>query len=115
MTESSSDPTMATDCNPGESLLNDLVEALTNGENGRVAELAELDFGKPDHARLRDASGNTILHFAIASGSDRLILSLLARGALVNTVNHRGLSPLHLAVLLRRTGLVQTLLEYGAD
>ncbi len=58
----------------------------------------------------------TPLHGAIVSGSDlKLINLLLQRGANPNAVDGIGRTPLHIAAITGRPGLVQALLKAGAD
>lgn len=69
-------------------------------------------------ATLADSAGNTPLH-AAASGKPREIVQELmpaaVKGQRLNTLNHAGSSPLHLAVGASRSGNAQLLLAAGAD
>jgi ankyrin repeat protein len=83
-------------------------------ETGRAADVIRALSDQPERIHIRDRSSNTLLHLAIASGSEPISRILLARGADINAVNCRGVSALHLARLLNRPSLIQMLLENGA-
>lgn len=60
-------------------------------------------------------NGRSVLHWAVATGRDSLLRSLLAHGADVNTEDDGRNGPLHSAVLRASTVMVTRLLEHGAD
>lgn len=59
-------------------------------------------------------NGRSVLHWAAATGRDRLLKNLLAAGANVNTQDNDGTAPLDTAVLLGSERAVRRLLESGA-
>lgn len=60
-------------------------------------------------------SGRSVLHWAAATGRDKLLASLLNAGVNVNTVDNNGTTPLESAVLLTSEMAVRRLLKSGAD
>lgn len=72
----------------------------------------------PNIAGIRTIEGNSILHFAAASGDvDILNLCLSHAGSkdLINTLNNKGQTPLHYAAALDHFNLMQLLQENGAN
>jgi len=58
-----------------------------------------------------DSKGNTALHLA---GYSKIAIELIKGDAKVRVLNILGQTPLHLAIMNRRAGVVKALLEHGA-
>jgi ankyrin repeat protein len=69
---------------------------------------------RPELVALRDKGGETALHKAADNGWRRIVEMLLASGAEVNAVSHKGHTPLHRAARGHK-GTLETLLAAGAD
>lgn len=81
---------------------------------GRTDSLgAYLDAGAP--VDLTDPSGNTLLMLAAYHGHADLVRDLGRRGADADRLNDRGQSPLAGAIFKGEPGVVEALLELGAD
>uniref|UniRef100_A0A182JXL8 ANK_REP_REGION domain-containing protein n=1 Tax=Anopheles christyi TaxID=43041 RepID=A0A182JXL8_9DIPT len=63
--------------------------------------------------QLRDAHGNTALHYAVECGCVRTVRLLLRHGASVGVRNSHGKSPLELAIASEQRKLVRALLRSG--
>ena len=64
---------------------------------------------------MRDAYGNTFLHYASYKGEMEVIKWLMAKGADVNTPRFDGCTPLHLAVMGGHQDAVEYLLAHKAN
>ena len=89
---------------------------LTNGDesegNGTIAN-SDSDYA--DYVHYRWPHGETILHWAAASGFDDLCAYLVSIGAYINAENMHGCSPLFYASRSNKVSTVQLLLSLGAD
>lgn len=74
-----------------------------------------LELPKEDDITAKDLDGNSILHFAAASGHTDVTRALLDRGADVNAINHGGSTVLTLAMAEAPEETVWLLVERGAD
>jgi ankyrin repeat protein len=92
-------------------LAHDLFEMARTGDADAL--LAHVDAGVP--VNLTDARGNTLLTLAAYHGHRLLVVRLAERGADVNRLNDRGLSPLTGAVYQQQAATVRALLGLGAD
>lgn len=63
----------------------------------------------------QNAQGSTAVHIAATFDSCTVLKLLLQKGADISILDHDGYSPLTLAVLHRRKGAIQVLLEASAD
>lgn len=64
----------------------------------------------------RSFAGSTALHFAVASfGGCHYIKLLLSNGANVDSIDHLGRTPLHIAAEKNYHGIAHLLIEYGAN
>ncbi|KAK2714601.1 hypothetical protein QYM36_008976 [Artemia franciscana] len=70
---------------------------------------------KPNVNAVDKTYNNAPLHYAAASGNEKLVLVLLRRNACVNIATVNGLTPLHAAVQRCQAKIVMTLLKYGAN
>lgn len=61
-----------------------------------------------------DFQGNTLLHNAVYGGRSDLVRVLLDQGIPVDSVNHLGVTPLHLAYASGFCEIVATLIHHGA-
>ena len=64
---------------------------------------------------LGDKTGDTALHYAAIGGHSEPILSLVNKGADVNSVNNNRRTALHIAVMNRNIDIVGSLVKVGAD
>src|SRR5262249_3716180 len=88
-----------------------LLDAAKAGEPQKVKEL--LAQGADVH--VKDDSGRTALHLAVASGNTEIIESLLSSGASVNALGAAWGTPLHSgAIVPGREDVVALLLDRGA-
>lgn len=85
---------------------------------GRTRGLEELLDGEPELARSWSADGFTALHYAAYFGQEEAARILLERGAEVEVVARSEsihVTPLHSAAAGSHAGIVELLLEAGAD
>lgn len=64
---------------------------------------------------LANQDGNTFLMLAAYAGHPDLVRGLIAEGADVNKLNQRGQAPLAGAIFKKEDGVIDALLEAGAD
>lgn len=82
---------------------------------GNIERLALLhDAGANLHIRNKK-SGDTLLHSAVAHGQKNAARFLLSKGVKVDKKNHRGITPLMLAVKQRQAEFITLLGNAGAD
>ncbi|GHJ48745.1 hypothetical protein Cs7R123_60870 [Catellatospora sp. TT07R-123] len=90
----------------------DLMQRVLHGDTDGL--LALLDRGMDP--RIRDGRGFTLLHHLRCLDHERLLPRLLAAGLHVDERDHRGRTPLHVAVgWVGTAALVKALLDAGAD
>lgn len=94
---------------PSESLL-DAIKARDTAEALRL-----LDEGDKSDARLAEADGTTVLHYAARLNDAALIGRLLEMGADGAAQNRYGVSPLYVAAQNGNAGIVSQLLAHGVD
>jgi hypothetical protein len=63
----------------------------------------------------QDDAGNTLLHIAAQNGNKRMVKLCLRRGAMLNTQNLNGQTPLHFAFAYGYTDVGEYLVGKGAD
>jgi uncharacterized protein len=68
-----------------------------------------------DLIRIRNKTGNTLLHLSAECGHQKVIEFLLKQGAEINRKNHEGNTPLHLAVSARKPHALSLLVKKGAN
>ena len=61
------------------------------------------------------AMGDTMLHFAVETGTLEDVEVLIAAGANVNAIGDIGNTPLHSAAMMGKSSIAKKLLERGAD
>ncbi len=83
-----------------------LVRAVKRGDEEMVERLI---------AAGADVSAGQPLLRAVKEGHERIAKLLVAQGAYINTIDHKGRTPLHFAAAKGRTNLVELLLTNGAD
>src|SRR5688500_15892770 len=71
-----------------------LIIAVKNGDHEKFNELLPA----PGQASVRDAHGNTALHWAALASSELFVARLLAAGFDSNAINDAGATPLHYGV-----------------
>lgn len=91
---------------------------LSKARYGKFAELWNKKDSIVDPA-YRDSKGNTFLHY-IAGGKqcserDNLLAFFLSGNVDVNTVNKKGLAPVHFAARSNNPAVIEALKEHGAD
>ncbi|CAL1530401.1 unnamed protein product [Lymnaea stagnalis] len=91
----------------------ELLKATAQSNLGRVCQL--LAAGVDIHLTDSPEMLNTPLHWAVCHGNRDMVQCLCARGADLNVYNARGLTPLHEAVKRGDAGIVEELLNYGAN
>nr|CAD7454823.1 unnamed protein product [Timema tahoe] len=93
--------------------VDELLRATANSEVGRVCQLvaAGININSWDSVE----SKNTPLHWAACYGNKEIVTCLISRGADVNSMNACGATPLHDAVIGTDDGVVQELLQAGAN
>lgn len=96
----------ATETAATEASLNTAIRA---GDEGRIDILLK----RPDALALRDARGNTALHWAALANNVKLVARLLALGADARATNLAGATPLHYGT--GNDQIVRDLLQAGAD
>ncbi|KAK9735736.1 hypothetical protein RND81_04G223900 [Saponaria officinalis] len=89
----------------GQTLLHKAVRASGMGPLRKLVQFM-ISNGLTDAALLRDRDGNTALHIATREPSKAICL-IEAKPSTVYQVNHKGVSPLYLAVKLRHEDLVK--------
>ena len=92
-------------------LANWLFDLARQGDAARLG--AYVDAGAP--VDLTDADGNTLLMLAAYHDQADTVRELIARGADVDALNHRGQSPLAGAVFKQADAVVSALRDAGAD
>ncbi len=101
------------DLNAGHAGLTPLLAATRDSWHGRPEAVMTLLANGAD-ARRADADGNTPLHHAARSTDAAVAALLLDAGALVETLNHEGVSPLGIACAAGNWRLARFLIERGA-
>lgn len=89
--------------------------AIKYARDGYTKELSDFLSKKPHLINQKNKNGNTILHIACWKGDMEMVLMLLMRGAMVNSIDAKGYSPLLVAIEFCHDDLAQSLLERGAD
>uniref|UniRef100_A0A2C9LRB7 Uncharacterized protein n=1 Tax=Biomphalaria glabrata TaxID=6526 RepID=A0A2C9LRB7_BIOGL len=91
----------------------ELLKATAQSNLGRVCQLlaAGVNINLTDSPEML----NTPLHWAVCHGNRDIVQCLCARGADLNAYNARGLTPLHEAVKRGDAGILEELLNYGAN
>lgn len=87
----------------------ELIAAVRAGDAARVKAFLRT----PGQAAVRDARGNTALHWAALANNERLVKQLLAVGADARATNFAGATPLHYGT--GHEQIVRDLLRAGAD
>ena len=64
---------------------------------------------------MKDARGDTALHYAVRSNSVAIMRELIVAGCNIEARNHDNLTPLMLAIQKRRCEVASALMEVGAD
>jgi hypothetical protein len=90
------------------------IELHEAAECGDVRSTLRLVTG-PESWERREARGWTLLHRVAFNGSGEVMKALASRGADVNVPMFDGTTPLHIATLHCRLGMVKTLATLGAD
>jgi hypothetical protein len=79
-----------------------------------IAEVKRL-IGAGEDANARDATGATMLHWAVRVENPEMCSFLIAAGALLNVVDKYGRTPLHFAVKNRHEEICRLILLAGAQ
>ena len=90
-------------------------DALMYASSVANREIVQLLLGKGANPRASDFLGKTALHYAVLAGQLGIAADLVQAGALLDTQNHSGETPLFLATRDCHLALVQFLLERCAD
>ncbi len=95
-------------------------QAASGGSILKFIEKGEFDSAiqqlKPsENLEERDQEGSTPLHLATKNGVPELVITLLDRGAEVDSVDSRGNTPLFYAVQNKNIQIIRILLQNGAD
>ncbi|XP_003793830.1 ankyrin repeat domain-containing protein 35 isoform X1 [Otolemur garnettii] len=89
-----------------------LLEAVQQGDVGRVAALASRKSARPTKL---DSNGQSPFHLAASKGLTECLTILLANGADINSKNEDGSTALHLATISCQPQCVKVLLQHGAN
>ncbi|XP_045673191.1 ankyrin repeat domain-containing protein 35 isoform X3 [Phyllostomus hastatus] len=89
-----------------------LLEAVQQGDVGRVAALASRKSAQPTKL---DSNGQSPFHLAASKGLTECLTILLANGADINSKNEDGSTALHLATISCQPQCVKVLLQHGAN
>ncbi|XP_066218180.1 ankyrin repeat domain-containing protein 35 isoform X1 [Saccopteryx leptura] len=89
-----------------------LLEAVQQGDVGRVAALASRTSARPTKL---DLNGQSPFHLAASKGLTECLTILLANGADINSKNEDGSTALHLATISCQPQCVKVLLQHGAN
>lgn len=87
-------------------------DAAGKGDLAKVKALVAKD---PKLVNLKDGTGATPLHFAVAGGHKAVVEYLLSKKADVNARKKDGVTPLHVAASLGKLEIAKFLLAKGAD
>ena len=91
-------------------------ESKINSEELINALLEAIKRSSKEDVIYTDENKMTCLHFAVQINSADIIKALIEKGADVNAITDRGVTPLHLAIVKKQPeDIIKVLIENGAD
>ena len=91
-------------------------ESKINSEELINALLEAINRSTKEDVIYADENKMTCLHFAVQINSADIIKALIEKGADVNAITDRGVTPLHLAIVKKQPeDIIKVLIENGAD
>ncbi len=104
--------TAAAQTAPGAAASPSIFDAVKAGDLDQIRALVAKDASLIE---AKDANGSTPLHIAAGTGSTPTVELLLSLGALIDSVNPAGRTPLHEAIWARKPQAALALIAKGAD
>mgnify|MGYP004617869045 FL=1 len=91
-------------------------ESKINNEEHINALLEAINRSSKDDVTYVNENKLTCLHFAVQINSPEIVKALIEKGADVNAITDRGVTPLHLAIVKKQPEeIIKVLVENGAD
>ena len=91
-------------------------ESKINSEELINALLEAINRSTKEDVSYTDENKMTCLHFAVQINSADIVKALIEKGADVNAITDRGVTPLHLAIVKKQPeDIIKVLIENGAD
>ena len=91
-------------------------ESKISKEELTAALLEAINRSSKEYVSYADENKMTCLHFAVQINSADIVKALIEKGADVNAITDRGVTPLHLAIVKKQPeDIIKVLIENGAD
>ena len=91
-------------------------ESKINSQEHINALLEAINRSSRDDVIYKNENKLTCLHLAVQINNADIVKALIEKGADVNAINDRGVTPLHLAIVKKQPEeVIKTLIENGAD